>query len=182
MFSCWICVCVYCMPFNWSKNIPRSEKKWSEMMWSDKMMACDVSRVVMFLCERVLKEELVFFILSRNCFLIRLQIAEALLCPSGGWRLWQGRQHRRSSQMIKMPIRKIAKAGSDQKWSAPARLSMGRGRGSRSNVCNVRCWTDYLLWPPERNICFALVTIGHEEGWLVTNNCWVLGPILYLVS
>ena len=25
------------------------------------MMACDVSRVVMFLCERVLKEDLVFF-------------------------------------------------------------------------------------------------------------------------
>ena len=149
MFSCWICVCVYCMPFNWSKNIPRSEKKWSEMMWSDKMMACDVSRVVMFLCERVLKEELVFFILSRNCFLIRLQIAEALLCPSGGWRLWQGRQHRRSSQMIKMPIRKIAKAGSDQKWSDQccSRPSFNGGE--------VELGEKYLQ-PAALNVCFTM--------------------------
>ena len=68
----------------------------------------------------------------------------------GGWEVWRGEDTTgRSSQMIKtagplLPIRKISKAGSDQKWSgeccsrpafnAPAGLSMGRRRGSRSDV------------------------------------------------
>ena len=50
MLSCWICVCVLYLPFNWLRAkevridiaMKRSEEKWREVM------ACDVSLVAMF--------------------------------------------------------------------------------------------------------------------------------------
>ena len=90
----------------------------------------------------------------------------------GGWEVWRGED---SSQMIKtasrplLPIRKISKAGSDQKWSgeccsrpafnAPAGFSMllqvfngeKAGLWDRVMFCNMVQfrWTYYHLWPLE---------------------------------